>query len=226
MKMKFEALSVLFLGMVCANTALGQAGQWYSNVGPGSYGNGPSVGFEIDGASGYSVTDSFIMTGTTNNVYGFSFVEEVISGDTPSSVSWAITTAAFGGTVEASGASVSLTGPYLSTNAGYGVDIFQESVSFPLLPLGPGTYWLQLDNATTAQSGPAYWDESDGPSAAQQNISGVYYLSTWDPANLMTGSETFIIQVPEGGAASLYLLLGGASCLVAMFFRSRSRSAA
>lgn len=225
MKMKVEALSVFFLGMICANTALAQAGQWYSNVGPGSYGNGPSLGFEIDGASGYSVTDSFTMTGATNNLYGASFVEEVSTGDTPTSVSWAITTAAFDGTVEASGTDASLTGSYIGS--AYGTfAIYQESISIPLLPLGPGTYWLQLDNATTAQSGQAFWDESDGPSAAVENYYGVYYASTAYPTYNMTGSETFKIQVPEGGAGALYLLLGGVSCLAAMFFRARNHSAA
>jgi hypothetical protein len=203
MKLKRGVLAVSFLSLVCAIAVVpASAGILYDNTGPGSVGNGIDLAYQING--GYAVTDSFTLS-QNSPVSGAMFVLWFNPGDTATSVDWAITTAAFGGTTEASGTATDL--PNTLITSFYGdFDIDQESISIPDLPLSAGTYWFQLSNAVTAGGNAAYWDESDGPSSAQQDYYGVYFQGTQDGS--MAGSETFqIIFTPE---PSSFLLLGTA----------------
>ncbi|MGP8083128.1 MAG: PEP-CTERM sorting domain-containing protein [Terracidiphilus sp.] len=209
--MKSGFLSVALLSLAIAAVPASSS-TLYSNVGPGSYGNGPSIAFNIN--DGYAITNSFTL-GPNTSIGGADFVAWVTSGDLLTNVDWSITTVAFGGTTEAYGLGTSVSSSYLGTNSDYGLDYDLVTFSIPDLTLATGTYWLQLGNAVTAQSGSAYWDESDGPSAAVQNYYGSYYAGTGDGS--MSGSETFDILTPE--PSSLLLLASGLAGLAATLRR-------
>ena len=63
----------------------------------------------------------------------------------------------------------------------FGFDICHESGNLTsFVQPGAGNYWLTLENATTSEVGPLYWDENSGvgctspgcPSTAQENTLG------------------------------------------------------
>ena len=60
--------------------------------------------------------------------------------------------------------------------------------------LGPGTYYLVLQNAVTASGNPIYWDENNGPSTASD--SGIGDLNGFDRPG--TNSEAFQILGTTG----------------------------
>jgi opacity protein-like surface antigen len=187
--------------------------------------NGTIVGWTI--SSSFSVADSFTLL-SSETLNSVSFGAWVSPGDTEETVDWAIVddpADCSSGTscspVEASGAGAALTPTFDSTNSVYNVDT--DTFSLPDVVLGPGTYWLALYNATTADSGTLYWDENDGPSEAWENVVG-YLTPANSNSNCTTGgstgycSESFTIfdtgsAVPEPGTVALggfgLLLLGG-----------------
>ncbi|MGA8878617.1 MAG: PEP-CTERM sorting domain-containing protein [Candidatus Korobacteraceae bacterium] len=54
----------------------------------------------------------------------------------------------------------------------YGYNVCQESTTFSGPTLNAGTYWLNLQNATTFSGDPVFWDENSGPSMASENTVG------------------------------------------------------
>jgi hypothetical protein len=174
------------------------------------YNNGP-----VNGAVGawtinygFTVTDSFTLSSAAD-ISGVTFAVWAFSGDAMTGVDWSITTAAFGGTTEASG-TASTTQTYDFTN-GSGYDIDYERFSIPGVTLIAGTYWLQLQNAVVASGDPIFWDENDGPSSA--------YL---DSVDFPIGSETFKITSPEPDSIILLCTLLLAAALGMTALRSRS----
>ena len=155
-----------------------------------SYDNGP-----INGTTdawtinyGYITADSFVAGGT--GVTSFSFGVWEFSGDTMTSVQWAITSFQLGvppnalgnsityGSGTASGAN--LTDTFISSNQ-YGYDMDEITVSGLNVPTTSGTtYWLNLQNAAVPSGDPVFWDENSGagcqgagcPSQAVQNAVG------------------------------------------------------
>ena len=90
----------------------------------------------------------------------------ILSADTLTSLDWSITTTAFaeGGSTLASGPATISSSTLFGSVGSY--NIYSESFSISPTVLDAGTYWFQLDNAVTVNSGPVYWDENDGPSTA------------------------------------------------------------
>ena len=86
-------------------------------------------------------------------VTGFDFTVWAYPGDTALTVDWSITSDAFVGTTYGSG-TVSLSSSFISSNQ-YGYDIDQLSATGLNVALGAGTYWLNLQNATTSFGEPA-----------------------------------------------------------------------
>jgi hypothetical protein len=169
--------------------------------------SGTSTGFTIN--YGFEVADSFTLA-SNSTLTGVNLVAWLASGDTLTNVDWVITSTAFGGTIYGSGTGIAVTtGTYLGSNNGYA--LYDESFSISDLSLASGTYYLELQNAVTANGNYAFWDDSNGASDAAQ--SG--YGSTYDLNNdYLTGtnSETFQIlgttdtsAIPE---PSSFLLLG------------------
>jgi hypothetical protein len=178
--MKKTGLAVLFLALVGAMTSAPASagtqvissetfsinGGLYSNSGPGSYNTNA---WNISSGSGYpySVSDSFTLS-STSTITSADFAVWLIAGDSLSSVDWSIGTSAFGGT--STTAATTNDGEITSVLAAANdYSIYGESISIPSLTLGPGTYWFTLQGASASGGDPVYWDESDGPSSAQQN---------------------------------------------------------
>jgi hypothetical protein len=141
----------------------------------------------------FSVTDSFTLSAATT-LAQLTFPAWVVPGDSVTSVSWEITSAPFGGTIYGSGTQTDpANGVFGST---HGFDLQAELVPITGVSLPAGSYWLWLGNATSAESGIVYWDESDGPSTASQSGTGsippetfTLYSSTPEPTSfLLLGS--------------------------------------
>lgn len=185
-------------------------GLWAASASAGVlYDNGADQQFNyysIDNS--FEVTNSFVLSSAAS-IYGVNLVVGVGSTDIPLGVDWLITTAAFGGTTEASGTAAFVNTTVSSIPSRFGGNLWAYSVEFdiPALPLAAGTYWLQLQNGTDAQSAGLSWAESSGPSSAQQTLAG------------SINSESFQILSPEPGG----LILMG-SGILALVLRRRSRA--
>ena len=139
------------------------------------YSNGP-----INGTTdawtinfGYIVSDTFALTAEFNTVTGFDFGVWEFPGDVLSSVDWSITSGENGGNVYGSGTAsgVNLTDTFISSNQ-YAYNIDSISVTGLNVSLEPGTYWLNLQNATVPSGDPVYWDENSGASQASESAVG------------------------------------------------------
>jgi len=142
------------------------------------YDNGPANG-SVDAWTvnfGYVVSDTFTVGAST--VGGFDFTVWAYPGDTALTVDWSITSAEFGGTSYGSG-TASLTSTFISSNQ-YGYDIDKLSASGLNVALGAGTYWLNLQNATTSFGDPLFWDENSGPSSASESAVGTIASEAFD----------------------------------------------
>ena len=156
------------------------------------YENGPLNG-DYDAWTinfGYSTSNSFTLTSGALPMNLFDFYVWLYPGEQFQTVDWSVTSEPLGGgTVYGSG-----TAPvydiFLYVN-GYGYEIHQDIVASLNLSLDPGTYYLTLQNATTFQGNPVYWDENDGlgcqsagcPSEAEENYIGTIGSETFDIAN-------------------------------------------
>ncbi len=177
------------------------------------YDNGPDAGnntyHTIDGP--YQVSDSFTLSSDSTVVEAILQVD-VFVGDTPTSLDWLITTASFGGTTLASGTGVSLAAtfdhPWIP-NSHIG-DVYQVSFGVPNLFLAAGTYWLQIQNATSAQGFGVSWAEgANNLGSASQTIQGTI------------PSESFELLSPEPASFVLF----GSGILALAFARKFLRQA-
>jgi hypothetical protein len=156
---KTAILAVLILGLAgTLGTVSAFADDLYSNITSTSYTN---TAYTI---SAYETpTDSFTLssTSTINSIILGLWLD---SGDTAQSVDWQIVpTPLFYSSNIAEGESIVIS----STPEGslYGFDMYQVTIGNINVTLGPGTYYLELDNVNTADSGSAQWDVSNGASS-------------------------------------------------------------
>jgi len=168
MKTRFALLILL---CVAAAVVPASGGTIYDN-GPA---NGSVYAWTIN--FGYVVSDSFTV-GAASTVFGVDFYVWAYPGDTALTVDWSITSAEFGGTSYGSG-TASLTSTFISSNQ-YGYDIDKLSASGLNVALGAGTYWLNLQNATTSFGDPLFWDENSGPSSASESAVGTIASEAFD----------------------------------------------
>jgi hypothetical protein len=163
-----------------------------------------------------AITDSFTLA-QDSTVTGAMFGVWVGSGYQATSVTWAITTEPFAGTTLGSGTSNVLSSDDVLTTASFAteldVDIDQVFIAIPNLALDAGgTYYIELDGVTSndPNSIGAYWDESDGRSAAYSDLVPHGSLGIIGPSN---ASQSFQILGTEEGSTvtpepSSFLLLG------------------
>jgi hypothetical protein len=78
----------------------------------------------------------------------------------------------------------------------YSYDVCNEATSFNTGLLSQGSYWMNLQNAVTAEGQPIYWDENSGPSSASESEVGTI------PSEAFTllGSATTTTITTCGGA--------------------------
>lgn len=154
------------------------------------------------------VSDSFSLS-NASVVNGATFALWIPPGDSLTSVNWSISPNSGQGNFP-SGTATSFTttlvpAPFVLSV--WGDDIYLETFSIPNVNLAPGTYWLELGDASTALGNTVYWDSSVGPSSATQSVylNGVVYYES-----PLSESQTFQIDgtttaTPEPGS---FMLLG------------------
>jgi hypothetical protein len=204
MKLSISIPTVSVLALACVFAAVPASADpvVYDNTGPGTYTTNAWSIFGTD-----SVTDSFtLLTGA--NVVGANFDVWVLPGDSLTSVTWSITSTPFGAPIETGTAAG---GPNSQVATGFGYyPILQESISIPLLPLAAGTYYFELTGGQDAYDTSVWWDESDGPSTADDLSIGPI------------PSETFqIVATPE--PPSILLLGPGLLALALAGLATRGR---
>jgi hypothetical protein len=167
---------------------------------------------------GFSVSNSFTLT----NASSLTSVQLGLwaePGDVPTSVDWSIGTAEESSDLT-SGTDASLSSVFQFTND-YGFDIYESSFSLGEL-LGPGTYWLTIQNGVSGGGGdPVYWDQNDDSSTAFQNGQNTKDIC----ATGATCSESFQVfgtppssSVPEPSSMAL---MGSGLLMFAGFLRRK-----
>jgi len=189
MKLRIATLSLLALGlMLAAVPALTQT----------TYSNGPING-NVDAWTinvGFIVSDSFNVTSINNsNISGATFGMWLTPGDTLVSAELSISSQENGGIFYFDD-TVNFTQSGCVMNQ-FGYDVCRENTTFFGPMLEDGTYWLNLQNATTTGGNPVYWDENSGPSLASQNEVGTIPSEAFTV--LGTGTTTFDVTVTTGG---------------------------
>jgi hypothetical protein len=128
-----------------------------------------------------------------------SFGNWLYSGDTASSVDWAIVGSEGSQTPVCGGCSgtASLTAGAPTVNS-FGFDVMDQSFLLSGLNLAAGTYWLELQNLVTNSGDPGYWDENGGPSSVWQSGSG----------DLSGANCTAAIGDPPGACSNSFTING------------------
>jgi hypothetical protein len=180
-----------------------------------AYSDGPING-TIDGwtlSAGFQVADTFTL-GSAETMTGVTFGAWTLPGDTVTNIDWAIVldpTNIAGSTLD-SGAGAAVTQTFDGTSGGSFAGLYNldyETFSLPDLNLGPGIFWLVLENAVSAEGNSVYWDENDGPSEAWGNTTG--YLTPANESCSAAGSSGYCSQafsidnnLPEPGTTLLF----------------------
>ncbi len=139
---------------------------------------------------GFAVSDSFTLA-STSTITGVNFGVWSFPGDTMSTVDWAITSTPNAYPIDGTAA---VTNGATSVN-GFGYDLSWDSFSTGAVTLGPGTYYLVLQNAGVPTGDPIYWDINNGPSTAYENTIGDVNGSLFPGTN----SDAFQILGTTGG---------------------------
>jgi hypothetical protein len=207
-KKTIAVLCFALVGVIASVPA--SAGTLYSN-GPSSF---ETAAYPIN--FGNAISDSFTIA-ANSTATSATFVVWVFSGDTLSSVDWSIGSSAFAGTAT----TATTAGTLIGTNGNACAifvetcDVFTETISLGSLELTAGTYWFTLENAVAPDPGnpaftdPVFWDQSNGPSTADE--AGVGNLNGADGPG--TNSETFSINGPSVVPEPSSLLLMGSGLL-------------
>ena len=145
--------------------------------------------------SGFVVSNSFILSPMPPpcchyEPNAFAFGAWLFPGDVLQSAEVSITDAEFGGTTFFDGV-VNFTQSGCTSN-GFGFDVCTETGNLPSgINLGVGgTFWLNLQNATTNTGDPVYWDENSGPSMASENSVGTIPSESFTIFGNVVGGST------------------------------------
>lgn len=159
---------------------------------------------------GYSVTDSFESDSDTT-ITGIEVALWLLPDDSLSSIAWSIANAPSNPPLN-SGVAYSvgqnaIAQELIQVNS-FGYSVWDESFAIPGFAVTAGTtYWLSLADAQTLSAYPVFWDESGGPSAAQESVIG------------QVPSQSFILtSVPEPATVTML-----AVALLAAFLLKKTR---
>ncbi|HLI63715.1 MAG TPA: PEP-CTERM sorting domain-containing protein, partial [Terriglobales bacterium] len=88
----------------------------------------------------------------------------------------------------------------------YGYDVCNETASFSGPTLNSGTYWVNLQNASSVDGQPVYWDENSGPSSASENSVGTIPSESFTVLGTSTSTTTTTTTgtVPEPSSIMLF----------------------
>ena len=162
------------------------------------YDNGPTNG-NTDAWTinfGFITSDSFnVSQGNNTSITGMSFAAWMAPGDVLDSVEVSITSSENGGTSYFD-QTVNFTQSGCIGNE-YGYNICTETASFNGPALNNGTYWVNLQNASSAAGDPVYWDENSGPSQASESTVGTIPSESFTIlGSSTTSTTTSIYQAP------------------------------
>jgi len=137
------------------------------------YDNGPTNGnvYAWTINFGFAVSDTFYISNRFESIDGLAFAVWLFPGDANLSAEVSITSAEFGGTTYFDQVLNFSQGSCFGNAFGFNVctetaDLGNEH------DLDPGTYWLNLQNASVNTGDPVYWDENSGPALASENSIG------------------------------------------------------
>ena len=161
MKLRIASLTLLLVALV-AVPAMAQD----------IYDNGPTNG-NTDAWTvnfGFTVSDTFNTSLANTQITGVTFAAWMAPGDVLDSAEISITSSEAGGTSYFD-QTVSFTQSGCVGNQ-YGYNVCNETGTFSAFLPAAGTYWLNIQNASSASGDPVYWDENSGPSSASENSVG------------------------------------------------------
>lgn len=158
-------LFLLLVTLVCVVSTVPAAAQedLYDNGPTDGFGSGWTINF------GFAVSDRFTLGGA-QAAGGVQFAAWLFPGDVLETADVSITSSEFGGTSYFEETLDFTQSGCFSNGLGYNVCV--ETSTFNPVDLGPGSYWLNLANATVANGDPVYWDQNSGPSLASENMLG------------------------------------------------------
>jgi len=195
LKLRISSLAIILLALV-AIPVMAQT-DIYDN---GAI-NGTADAWTIN--FGFTVSDSFTLA-STSNVSGLAFGAWVEPGDVLQSAEVSITSSEFGGT-SFFDQTVNFTQSGCVSNQ-FGFNVCTETGSFSGPTLNAGTYWLNLNNASTSLGEALYWDENSGPSSASENSVGTIPSEAF---TLLGGTTTSTTQTGTPEPSSILLLGSG-----------------
>lgn len=155
MKTRFSLVTVVTLLWLLLSIASPVSAQTLYENGPI---NGQVIAWTIN--EGFSPTDSFTIANSNSTISGVSFGAWLLPGDVLESAEVSITQEAYGGTIYFDGI-VNFTASGCFENF-QGFNVCAETGMFNGPTLNAGTYWLELQNAVSADGNPVYWDENNG----------------------------------------------------------------
>jgi len=138
-----SAVDVAFMALIAALTFGGAVGVSPASATTLLYSSGADLGTGSVTITGPQVADPFTLSSAAT-ITGITFSNWVYTGETPLSVDWLITAAAFGALQEASGTAASITVTFSATSGVY--SLYESSFSTGGVTLAAGTYWLQFQN--------------------------------------------------------------------------------
>ena len=198
MKLRIASLTLLLVALV-AVPAMAQD----------IYDNGPTNG-NTDAWTvnfGFTVSDTFNTSLANTQITGVTFAAWMAPGDILDSAEISITSSEAGGTSYFD-QTVNFTQAGCVGNQ-YGYNVCNESSTFtgPVLA-SAGSYWLNIQNASSAAGDPVYWDENSGPSSASENTVGTIPSESFTVLGTQSTTTTSTTTTGTTPEPSSILLLG------------------